>query len=130
MPRSDPSPARRGLSRAAASARLAGTILTAAVLLVAPIVLWAQFGDGQVQHSIAVAIVATLMCWCFINRHEFGDGHAVQAVTPGLVARPAPPVDRHASRTRYGGAKRPSRDVGCNAGQRAPERRLARRRHP
>ncbi len=128
MARSDTSPARRGLERAAAGARLAGTILTAALLLVAPIVLWAQFGDGDVRHAIAVAIIATLLCWCYINRHEFGDPAEVAPATAGLVARPAPAIDRHATRGRSVAATRPSRDVGCHAGDRSSERRLARRR--
>ncbi|MEA2191266.1 MAG: hypothetical protein QOI73_1387 [Solirubrobacteraceae bacterium] len=129
MARSDSSPPRRGLERAAAGARAAGAILTAAVLLVAPIVLWAQFGDGQVEHSVAVAILATLMCWCFVTRHEFREAPAVDALTPGLVARPAPAIDRHASRRRSVTATRPSRDVGCHAGglrERRPSRRRSR----
>jgi len=115
---------------AAARARLAGTIITAAVLLVAPIFLWAQFGDGQIQHSIAVAVVATLLCWCFINRHEFRERPAVQPVSPGLVAAPraTQTVDNHARRTRSPAPIRPSRDVGCNAGEPLSERRPARRR--
>ena len=128
MTRSDSSPARHGLSRAAAHARLAGTIITAAVLLVAPIVLWATFGDGQVQHSIAVAILATLLCWCYVNRHELGDRPAVEPVAPELVARTAPAIDRHATRSRSVGATRPSRDVNCIAGEHAFERPPSRRR--
>ena len=132
MAHSDTSPARRGLVRAAARARLAGTILTAAVLLVAPIVLWAQFGDGNVQHSIAVALVATLLCWCFIHRQELSDGGGAEAapVAPGLAAAPAPAAGCQATRCRSARTTRPSRDVGCNAGERSSERLTRRRSRP
>ncbi len=129
MARSDTSPARRGLARTAACARLAGTIVIAAALLVVPIVLWAQFGDGDPRHAIAVAIIATLLCWCFIHRLDAGGApDAVYAERDGHQDR-SPAGEPRLDHDRPARAPRLARDVGCHAAGQL-EGRAMRRRHP
>ena len=48
-------------SRPRASAP-AATIVAAGLLLIAPIVLWARFGDGDPLHAAEVALGAAILC--------------------------------------------------------------------
>ena len=110
-------------SRPRASAP-AATIVAAGLLLIAPIVLWALFGDGDPLHAAEVALGAAILCWAVGQRSGRGSQPAPPArsrpVTPPTVCNEVP--DRPA------GASRLSRDVGCAASENALERRSARRR--
>lgn len=121
--------ARRGLAKTAARARLAGTILTAAALLVVPIVLWAQYGDGEPEHAIAVAIVATLLCWWFIHRLDAGHGDQAAPASRHGHHQPSSAGGRKPDHHRPARSVRPGRDIGCTAAGQW-EGHAARRRHP
>ncbi|MGI8731181.1 MAG: hypothetical protein ACR2LK_14585 [Solirubrobacteraceae bacterium] len=116
--------ARSALAKAGSQIRRAGTILIAAILLVVPIVLWAQFGDGDLRHAIAVAIIATLLCWCFI--HRLDTRHAATAAPQRAAQQPA--KARRLDHLRAARMVRPARDSGCPAA--SLEGRATRRRHP
>ncbi|MEJ7825552.1 MAG: hypothetical protein WKF48_08990 [Solirubrobacteraceae bacterium] len=128
MERSDLSRVRRGLARAAARARLAGVMITAAALLVVPIVLWATFGDGQLQHAVAVAIIATLLCWYFIHRLDGGHASGVAPAAQQSHHDRSQAGARRLDPQRPARAPRLARDVGCAAAGQL-EGRAVRRRH-
>jgi hypothetical protein len=125
---------------------LALAMLGASFLLVAPIVLWARFGDGSVPRTIAVAIAAALLCHAALG-HVRRPRHPVVVCAPPapapaaraaacresvrrtpLTSRPAPRmrggIAARTSPSRPARPSRPSRDVRC----RATARRTARRR--
>jgi len=107
-------------------------IVLASVVLLAPIVLWAQFGDGDPLHALGVAVGAAILCWSIARRAELRDEAAAE--TPASRARPsrhaASPLVPRAGHRPVAGAARLSRDVCCSAAEQTLERRAVRRRQP
>ncbi len=96
----------------------------ATIALIAPIVLWTRYGDGDPLHALEVAVVAAIVAWTIARRAEDRDV---------ATARPEPRRVVHGTGCRpHRGAQpapRPARDVGCRAAaDHRHERRPARRR--
>jgi hypothetical protein len=121
-------------------------MLAATALLVAPIALWARYGDGNVVRTIAIATAATMMSAGLVYlvrrpRYPALDPAALVLPSAPVTARcqaqirRSYPLPRPAARMRAGSpastyrarplrVSRPSRDVRC----RTTARRTARRR--
>jgi hypothetical protein len=103
---------------------IAVPVAAASLALLAPIVLWTRYGDGDLVHSLQVAVVAAIVAWAIARRAEDRD-----VVNP----RPRPRHAAHAPgcrpHRRPQTTSRLSRDVGCSAAaEHQLERRPARRR--
>ena len=106
----------------------AATIVAAGLLLIAPIVLWALFGDGDPLHAAEVALGAAILCWAVGQRSGRGSQPAPAPAPPARSRPVTPPAVCNEVPDRPAGASRLSRDVGCAASENALERRSARRR--
>lgn len=119
---------RRGAAVAPGRAAFLVPVIGSAVVLLAPIVLWAAFGDGDVMRTLEIALAAALLSWAVARRAEDRDAAGAPA-----IGRPRP---RHGSKTtacklerrRTEPPKRLQRDVRCAKAQRPLERRPVRRR--
>jgi hypothetical protein len=95
-------------------------MLGASFLLVAPIALWARFGDRAPLRSGAVALAAGLLCWALVRRVA---ARPASAGAPAALPLPETPPAPRRARPR---SRRAPRDVGCPASARRPTRRRTR----
>ena len=99
----------------------------AALVLVVPIVLWAQFGDGDPLRTLEVTLGAAILCWAVAHRGQ----QPAEAPTPPPSGPPrvhgTPPPCRHELRQAES-LPRHARNVSCHAARRPRDRRPARRR--
>jgi hypothetical protein len=136
-----------GLGEGAATLAL-GT-LTASAMLLAPVVLWKRYGDGNLLRTIAVTLAALLLCWVVVRviTRRYAARRLPVRTHAHTVAGP-PPCRTHdvvrsvtqrdrrdpstrpcgLSRCRAGKTSRGPRDLGCRAGARPPARRRNARR--
>jgi hypothetical protein len=115
--------------RVRAGGALAGATLRAAAVLVAPVVLWARFGDGSPPRTIAVVIAAMLLCCACMrlrgDRRPIAPRHVRPAADPprppgcpvhGLRSpRPERPETHLPATTFRRDARRPARAAGPSA---------------
>jgi len=102
----------------------AAPIIGAPLALLAPIVLWTVFGDGDPLRTLEVALAAAILAWAVVRRAEVRD----DAVRPP-ASRRRPSQGAHGHPGRVSGATRPPRNVRCSAtAERQLERRDVRRR--
>jgi hypothetical protein len=92
--------------------------------LLAPIVLWTRYGDGDPIHSLQVAVVAAIIAWTIARRAEDRDVAAARP-TARHVAHETGCRPHRSTRS----SSRSARDVGCaTAAEHQLERRPVRRR--
>ncbi|HEY1539985.1 MAG TPA: hypothetical protein VGF63_11345 [Solirubrobacteraceae bacterium] len=113
---------------ACARVAFAVPVIAAAVVLVAPIVLWASFGDGNVVRAVEIAAAAALLSWTVVRRAEDRNGAPVRDVGRSGARSATTPARCKLDRRQAEPAKRLRRDVRCAKAQRPLERRPARRR--
>lgn len=119
---------RRGCALASGRTAFAVPVVAAAVVLVAPILLWASFGDGNIVRALEIAVAAAMISWAIARRAE--DRDAALARVPGNARRdrvPAPDGCR-LERRRAQEPMRLRRDVRCAKTQAPLARRPVRRR--
>jgi hypothetical protein len=103
---------------------IAVPVAAASLALLAPIVLWTRYGDGDVVHSLQVAVVAAIVAWAIARRAEDRDVETARPMPREVAHGPGCRPHRHTQ-----SSSRPSRDVGCGAAaEHQRERRPARRR--
>jgi hypothetical protein len=119
---------RRGAAASCARVAFAVPVLAAAVVLVAPIALWASFGDGNLVRALEIAVAAALLSWAVARRAEERDVAPSRQVGRSGGRPATTPAHCKLDRRQAQPAKRLRRDVRCANARRPLERRPARRR--